>query len=294
MVKTYFIRHTPNFALDGDTRKTLWDQGRIAIHYPHDKQGALGELDNSSLDPENYSKAAKGAMRAMRELADQGGYVWAEHWPQTEIMIGAVAPLTAIELIPGRWSDSDNRPAVLKTLQLTKIRRMHPASAPSLMAARPQQLTICHWQKCNMRVEDLVEGIIRPLRLEDLLASEQETMCAEFLRLAEAQEMGLPRLASLLVRVGGTLKDVDIVGMSTAGERIIGQVTYTDVSASAAKRDDLESYARADGSRVLLFCNAPKLDHQHGIAIVPLAKVFAAFAGTPTGRQWIGAIRPAI
>src|SRR5437868_2572328 len=79
--------------VDDETRATLWAGQRIAIHYPTaDNRLPKSEPDSTSLDPNDYSKSGRSAMRAMSELSRTGGYVCAEYYPHKEVLLGQVAP----------------------------------------------------------------------------------------------------------------------------------------------------------------------------------------------------------
>ncbi|MFL6598245.1 MAG: hypothetical protein ACJ8KF_09830 [Chthoniobacterales bacterium] len=58
-MNTYFVRHNIGIDIDDETRGRLWKERRIAIHYPHEKNGKLKQRDNSSLDANDYVGSAK-------------------------------------------------------------------------------------------------------------------------------------------------------------------------------------------------------------------------------------------
>lgn len=144
---TYFIRHTADMDIDDATRDYLWRERKIAIHFPWTAKGDVSK-DSSSLNPDDYERSAKRAIRALRRLAETGGYVCAQHYPRAECMVGFVKPDSKIELVRGKWGDRTNdagRTAVLKTLQLTKVRLVEPLDYAVLLVARPRQGTIMRW-----------------------------------------------------------------------------------------------------------------------------------------------------
>jgi hypothetical protein len=99
---TYFIRHNTGMDIDDDTRRCLWEEHRIAIHFPWDRTGKKRK-DSSSIAPDDYEGSAKRCMRAMVDLARTGGYVCAEHYPYEQCMLGFVRPRSRIELFEGKW-----------------------------------------------------------------------------------------------------------------------------------------------------------------------------------------------
>src|SRR5213596_4043336 len=127
-MNTYFVRHNTSLDIDDDTRRRLWEEHRIAIHFPirlweeHGKACEFPPQDESSINPDDYTGSAKKCMRKLVELATMGGYVCAQHHPHDEWMLGFVQPDSKIELLLGKWGGSryQGRTAVLKTLHLDK------------------------------------------------------------------------------------------------------------------------------------------------------------------------------
>lgn len=291
---TYFIRHTEALRIDDDTRERLWNERRIAIHYPHDRNGKLQECDNSSIDPADYDRG-RHEMERLVALAKDGGYVCAEHARHNDIQVGWVAPASPIEIIKGHWSPRSEYPeriAKLKTIRLEKVLVVDPATAVSVLAGRPQQGTISQWHVCQARVRNMVEHESTAMTLGDLLSGEQEAMCAEFLRLPAAEREGLPRLVHLLLPVGRTMKDVDIVGIGADGMKIFAQVTYhSDEGALHRKLEVLLKYADGHGSRLVLFCGWPDQAEDRGAIVFPMQRVFELFTTTDSGARWLSTLR---
>jgi hypothetical protein len=71
-VNSYFTRHTERLLVRREHLLRLWEENRIAIHYP-DYRGKLRRMDNESRDPEDYTGTAKSAVRCLKELGDLGG-----------------------------------------------------------------------------------------------------------------------------------------------------------------------------------------------------------------------------
>jgi hypothetical protein len=121
---------------------------------------------------------------------------------------------------------------------------------------------------------------------------EQETMCAEFLRTQDAEKLGLPRLTNLMVPVGRTMKDIDIVGIGDNEKMIIGQVTYHDLSKSKSKIEAIRKYSR--GNHLVFFCRVHDHFMDGVVHIVSIQKVFDVFSSTPTGKKWLALLRGAV
>jgi hypothetical protein len=291
-VNTYFARHTENLTIDDESRLALFNAQRIAIHYPCLSDDSLGDDDNASLLEVDYPPNGRRALRALKRLAYEGGYVCAEHFQQTKVQIGWIAPESSIELVNATWhplSLCPKRRAVLKTLALKKVRILSAIDSAVVLAGRPRMGTLQRWEACGSRIEHLVEGTHSQLSLSDLLSYEQETMCAEFLRTTEAETMGLPRLANLLVPIGRTMKDVDILGIASDGEKIACQVTFSTLGAAGSKVNALKPYVSKH--RPICFCNETDNSLVDGAHIVSMQRVFDIFTSTASGIRWLSALR---
>jgi hypothetical protein len=289
---TYFARHTENIRIDDATRLLLWNERRIAIHYPDYADGVPRPEDNSSLIEKDYPSRGRRPIRALNALAAEGGYVCAEHYGQAAIQVGWVPPGSSIQLVVGKWGGASEFPgkrAILKTLPLTKTRVLTPLESVVVLAGRPRMGTLQQWHGCKARIIHLVEGIQKALALDDLLPYEQETLCSEFLRMPEAELMDLPRMQNLLMPVGRTLKDVDIVGLATNGNMVVCQVTFSKRIEAAEKVVALKKYAGPN--RPLFFCNESENSIFEGVQIVSMRRVFDMFTATEFGANWLATLR---
>jgi putative restriction endonuclease len=158
---TYFWRHTDELDIDASTRQLLWDQRLAAVHYPEGPDGKIGERDNESLDPHDYPQKAAQYIQLLNELAETGGYVFAEYFGQVEFLVGRVDPESEIEIIRGTWGDRyglGGRPAVLKGLRLRDWRLVSRDDVADLYDKRPRRGTLRRWPKAGDAVAQLVEG----------------------------------------------------------------------------------------------------------------------------------------
>ena len=238
-MKTYFVRHNNKISIDEATRQRLWDERRIAIHFGKYAPGTE-DADCASTNPEDYNKGSgRNCLKLLVELAAEGGYVCAYHYPHTEWMLGFVKPGSTIEVFLGKWGDKA-RTAALKSLCLTNVKFIAPLKRAILQVARPQQGTIRRWPSAGNRIENLVEGKEVEPTLENLSSAQQETLCSEFLRLPQAEKFGLPRLAHLALPPGRSMPDIDILGVATDGKQLLAQVTHYPLSAVGDKLERLE------------------------------------------------------
>jgi hypothetical protein len=290
-LETYFVRHPQRkISLDAKTREKMWRERRVFIHFEWDKFGR--RADSRSKNPNDYKGSAKRAVSALCRLASEGGYVCGHYDEHEKWMMGKVLPKSRIELREGRWPESD-RPkyhdgvCVLKTLCLRKVRFVSPDDYQILQPAQPRQGTIMRWPSIGDTVESIVEG--RKLRssLGALSPNHQEVMCAEFLRLNEARQTGLPQLACLLRDVGRTMKDLDIIGIAQDGKRLFAQVTFGSWGSNDVKEKQkiLLKFGRHKAHRIL-FCKCAKTFSEDGILVFPIQEIFSRFRNTKIGRDW--------
>lgn len=282
---TYFARHTKDLDVDDSTRRILWEQYLVAIHFPGD-----GEADTRSLDPEDYDGSGKRAMRLLVEMAAEGGYVCAQHYGWESVQLGYVSPGSRIKLLKGTWgtlNGREGREAVLKSLQLESVKVVKPYDYATILVGRPRQGTLNHWPSAGTLIENIVrEKLINPV-LANLSYPQQEILCSEFLRTSRASAKGLPTLDSLVLPVGRTMKDLDFVGIATDGKPIFAQVTFSDPAAAVLKSERLRKYDDGRGCHLLMFCSTEKLSRDDRIMVIPLSMVFAEFTSTKAGKKWL-------
>jgi len=183
-MNTYFIRHTNGMWIDDETRRRLWNSRRIAIHFGRHHTVKKMSRDCTSINPEDYRRSGRKCVRILRELADAGGFVCAQHAGHDEWMVGCVRPRSKIELFKGKWRDDcefHGQIAVLKTLRLTEVKLVNPLDYAVLAVGRPRQGTIMQWHLAGRTIAGLVEGRRSKTQLSDLIPPQQEIFCSEFL-----------------------------------------------------------------------------------------------------------------
>jgi hypothetical protein len=288
---TYFIRHTDKLDIDTATFERLWNERRIAIHFPDyaDRKRKKHDRDNTSLNPDDY-KRGKRQMHVLRELGKNGGYVCAQFFGHSECMVGRVRAHSKIDLITGTWGSRngyDGQKAKLKSLRLSKVRLVRPSDSALLLVGRPQQGTITRWKKARAVVRNIVNGKRTKPSLSLLSPDQQEIMCSEYLRSPSAAKLGLPRLAHLMLPVGRTMKAIDIYGINDSGHRIFAQVTYERIEHCREKLEALREYGDQDEDALILFCDCGEPRSSSSVKIVPLRMVYDSFVATSTGKLWI-------
>ena len=274
MSGSYFVRHTEGIAVRKEDLRRLWAEDRIAVHFPGETP--RNEQDSESLIPADYVPPnAKGAIAAFAELAEEGGYVWAQSYVSNRAKVGYVRGRReggqgAVMERGARWDlrgktypgRVDGHPATLKTLPMERVKEMEKKDAMHLRAARPPSVTICRWTSVGGRLRDLLdEGPRRTLEWSGLSTAEQEAACAEYLREHHEDRPELPILTRLLLPVGRGLEDVDAYGFDEEGKYLYSQVTHHRLGTVAAreKAERLGLYAGRDsgGASLVFFCTGP-------------------------------------
>jgi len=289
-MKTYFIRHTEKLDIDQETFDSLLENNEIAVHFPFLENWGE-QFDTTSLNLNDYKQmSSKKAIKALIALSKEGGYVCAEYRTLKGAVIGLVPPKTQVILKEGKWGDKNNfqgRNAILKTLQLTNVKRIEPSKYLDISSGRPRQGTIAIWRSVGNRIESLVEN--KPLEqiLQNLSSTQQEVMCSEYLRSGLDKNI-LPKIETLLLPVGRTLRDVDIVGLDDNNETIYSQVTYAKFN-RGIKFKNLQKYALNE-RKAIYFCNCSKPEILDCIIVYPLSLVFYTFNKSEIGKRWINNI----
>lgn len=277
-MESYFIRHTEDMAVIEEAIDYLWKNDKIAIHFPDVSYEDPKEVeDHASLEENDYRYHDSGRPRALRvfkEMNNNGGYVWAEFRNGRDVKAGKIVPNSFV-IYETKWSPnlfSYERIARLKTLQIDRksVRIIAPSQAMSLRAARPRQGTITRWPSAGNRLEYLVEGIALEKRWDSLSPPMQETVCSEYLRKPDFAEC--PVLERLMLPVGRTLKDVDILGCATDKKLLFAQVTYGKKAEAKTKIQSLEAYEDSN-SHLVFFCDCEAVHVENGVLFIPWKRV---------------------
>ena len=263
----------------------------MAIHYPS-VLGGDDSIDTESLDPRDYDVAGKRAMNALINVSENGGYIFAVYEHEDNYKIGFIEPNTEIEIITGDYGNKNGlqpRVAKLKALKFQESKILNSIDAISLTCVQPRQGTLCIWHKVKKRVENIFNDVDAEMTIDDLTPDLQEVLCSEFLRLGI--DSNLPKIASMLTPVGRTMIDVDIVGLTREGKRVLVQVTYGDLSDSYWKIDKLQKYSHEINCELILFCKAQKTHIVKKVLVYDIEMVFDKFIETEVGKSWISMIK---
>jgi hypothetical protein len=253
----------------------LRTKGIIALHYPAKKGEKYPPAsDNESLDPDDYPKKEAKLIRRFNELAANGGYVCATYRTSLQALIGMVRPGSRVKLMRFKWSDDPNRTAVLKTIQVPRFRPLDTAQHAIVSVGRPRMGCFSRWPRAGNAVARMVEGKPVEADVTDLVPHRLETLCSEFLRTKHTSGFELPTLKFLLMPVGRTMRDVDILGVGIDGRKILAQVTMHNLGQGAKKLERLREARGSSEEHLVMFCDCEHPQQQDGVSIFPVRKVF--------------------
>jgi hypothetical protein len=274
-LKSYFIRHTRKILVSTDVIKKIFDENKVAIHFP-----GSGKQDSKSIKLKDYDKPGeRRAIKCFKELSENGGYIWAEYYTcPEEVKVGKIKPKSAVEYVETIWSEDCKNPerkkgerAILKTLQMENVTTLKKGEVMELVAARPRMCTITEWKIIRDRLKYYVKGIPIPESWNSLTTEQQEAVCAEYLRNPNIENC--PKLDFLLLPVGRTLQDVDIYGCASDGKKIFAQVTYENIESKNCKQKLENLKFGGKENHLILFCNCGNEDEKDDVLIIPVKRV---------------------
>jgi len=232
-----YIRHkmtSTNEILDD-----MWKNGIIGIHY--------ADIDNYNIEEyreeipkESTLKTIQSNFKLMDLITEKGALVAADfrnidnfdELKNKSLLLGVIEKGTKKDIKEYESPKGKNGYLIYKTLQMKKPPKIiYYQDYPILFSCQPQRSTICQWHLMKQKLPYIYQGKPLPNEVTSLDPSELEVICYEYLR--------KNILACLLLPIGRTLYDVDIVGIDKFSNKIFAQVTFsrsTDEIKSKAKQ----------------------------------------------------------
>ncbi len=284
--KLFFVRHNINFYTDENYTKIdkhrteqalteAWNKNFVLIDY-----GEFKDIE-TAYNPASYkiSKSAQSCIVRFNNFLTEGGFIVIASSATNpgQLKAGWVAPNTKPRLI----STEINETYCFKGVELTpsSIEIFDISTAPGLFSAIPRQLTFCEWGSGKRQFE-LSYLKIKPsdLKITDFHHRQLEVLCMEYLRTFLPDEKN--RLSKLMMPIGGSLANVDIVGIDVSGNEILAQVTFHEEE--AGKIDKLLSAITSNLSKQIrngYYFGNIKADHKNndGICYVNINEVLDMF-----------------
>ena len=155
----YFIRHGSvsnphSIAISGDDMRTLWNQDKIAIHFP-----GPGPVDSESIDPADYTTyGEKWAIRTFNELNQLGGYILAYYRTHIDTVKIGIIESGSFDIFTTKWVTRPNRIAKIKTLNFKEksIEKLTNQEIQSLWERRHRRATLCRWHSAKGDLKRLI------------------------------------------------------------------------------------------------------------------------------------------
>lgn len=237
MHSAVFVRHKMGDSTP-EILNELWSKKLIAIHFGN----------NWSIEPKDYDSAGKKALTTLGKCCELGAYVGAdfrEICPKT-MLVGKIERGSKIE--PKKFDDF-----IYKVVQLKNCREISYLDYPLLEAIQPRQVTISNWPSAKKHLESILENKKLSFEVQSLAPSQLEVICYEYLRMNGIIE-------ALLLPIGRNLKDVDIIGINSNGEKILAQVTQSDNSKKISKKIERLKYYESEVSHLIFFAPESQIE----------------------------------
>jgi hypothetical protein len=90
------------------------------------------------------------------------------------------------------------------------------------------------------------------------------------------------------------MRDIDIIGITSDGQKIFAQVTLLPVERASDKIQALRRYGSGRGEHLILFCGGGEPSQQENILIFPIHRAYDVFTATPTGHVWLDVATPGL
>lgn len=257
-LRIVFIRH--NMSRAKRILPELMKRKLIAIHYEN----------ISSTNPDDYKEpTAKRTVARLNDYCKTGAIVCADFTMDGEnnMLIGKIKSNTKIKSKKfGKY--------IYKTVQLHEVRQISLQRYPMLLARRPRQQTLTGWKINRNLLEAIWKRKKIPIEVSSLDPNLLEVICYEYLKKKKI-------LNVLLMPIGRTMKDVDILGMNRKGKKVIAQVTHNTNSREIKKK--IEKLRKWGSNDELLFFFGPKevRVNDSKIKYISIKKVFQSLIRNP-------------
>lgn len=256
--KAVFIRHKCDSTVK--VLRTMWDRGLIALHYE----------DSESTNPEDYgTPAARKALKRLSGYCKDGAIVGAcfREIESSRILVGRIRPGSVIRA--EEFTDSEaKRRFVYKVVELEDAKKVSYADFPLLKGIQPRQATITGWQSAANVLKAALDGKPIPRKPSNLHPSQLEVLCYEWLR-------DRNYLEHLVLPIGRSLIDIDILGVNKDGQRVLAQVTHAkDKEKLEDKRKRLAEHIKENDHAYFFLPEKAGLSAVANIKQVTLERVF--------------------
>lgn len=227
----HFVRHNISFHKDKEFKKfdkvrtenalkNAWANNYVLIDY---KPVTTFE---EAYDPNFYSgyKSAQSCIARFNTFLDTGGFIViaCNSTNPGELKAGYVRPKSKGLLI----SEQIGETYIFKGIKLEdgSVETFNMSNAPGLFSAIVRQQTFCTWDVKRQFEFSYLKTKPDKLEINDFHHKQLEVLCMEYLRSYYPEKSF--RLDKQTMPLGGSLANVDIVGIDKSGHEVLAQVTF--------------------------------------------------------------------
>jgi len=216
-VQTVFVRH--NCSSTQHVLEQLWKRRLIALHYEN----------KLSTNPADYGPKGRNALKRLWKYCTSGAIVGADYrrLGRAAMLVGELPKNSRVQGEEFRDPDTGHT-FIYKVAVLHRAREVRFVDYPLLLGRQPRQATITGWPSAARVLEAAIHNHPLPYDASCLHPSQLEVLCYEYLRERH-------HLERLLMPIGRSLLDIDILGLDKDGNKVLAQVTH---SMSKSKLDD--------------------------------------------------------
>ena len=281
MTQVIFIRHLFK-ENESKIKDDIFNNKKIAFHH-NGKKTWEEELE----DNKRKKYTACTIFKKLEDCAYNDVLILAEYSYKDKLLIGKLKKGEKVESIKYNLDDT-NEEHYYKTLQLDcdSILELDIKTIPTYLAARPI-LSTC----CKPTIPFLTEILphiykrekgeiaeIKEVSCKMLHPSAVEQMCEEYLRQYGYNGEQSSKLAYSSCRVGGTMKDYDIVGRDNGGKRVFAQVKSDSKEDYKEIIQNLAELKKNNNIEAIFFCqdniNIKKIAEENNVLYKSIDKIF--------------------
>ncbi len=223
-----YIRHKLE---DDYVNEKLFKENKIAIVFEN----------KDSINPEDYGKYGKSALRLLNEFCERGVVIAADYPTvnQASIFLGEIKAGTLIKPINiyGIW---------YKTVTIENIKEIPYLKYPILKTIRPIINTISRWPKAEKILPYIYNDEPLPFEVSSLTFEQLELICSEYLRIHKV-------INAPLLKVGGSQPKIDISGIGIDNKKVYAQVSFKESKKEIEKKVELLKAFESKDSILIYF-----------------------------------------
>lgn len=256
--KVIFIRH--NFSDSAkNINEYLWNNDLIAIHY-----------DNiASINSEDYEKPiARDSIKRMVDYCKTGVIIAATYrnFQPGKIKIGEIERNSEIEFL-NSWDAIQAGNFIYKTVAIKNPQVILYSDFPLLAAIQPQQVTLTGWPSATNYLNAIINNQPLERNVNFLTPGQLEVGCYEYLKMLNLVQV-------LLLPIGRTLMDIDIIGLDESGNKVFAQVTHSKNKKQIKKKiENLIDY-QSNGNKLYFFGPNESKTELDGVEFITIDSVF--------------------